>query len=495
MYTKKNVFAFLAFLVPLLLRGTPELLMGSYIVGFDNMAHYVPTSLLWLNGGVSLGGFIATAPLFYSIVVSMVLSGGPLLLVLKVVPSLLAGFLGLAVYGFAKLGLGWSPLKSVVAALIGTVYFVALRISWDLLREQLALIFLFVVLTVLAMNKTRGFSWKRYLALSLAMVAVILSNQLVAVVMFAIVSFSVIYQIIRKKRETLRLVFFSLPAALVFLAVFFLSPSVSEYRLIFGFNKAGDGWLELFGYSSYPAMLASEVGFFFYCFLPLLPFVVLSARRFGNFEMRSWVLFIFLVSLIPLASPSNLRWVMMLIYPFTFYVTDALSRLRQVQWKLYKVTLLRIGVIYLVVAVGVLSLGLALQPPEQPFEYFDSTKLNGFVYQIPTSLLQNTVSIADCPDVTPSIEWFNDNANASAVLLTHRAFYGWALTSLEADRVFLYEYDAPEDAAVAAVNEGHRQVYLVWWVDGRGWYGVPSVPSVFHEVYSRGEIAIYSYVP
>ena len=92
MYPKKFLFVFLAFLVPLLFRVIPELLMGSYIVGFDNMAHYVPTSMFWLNGNISLSGFIATAPLFYSIVIGMVWAGGPLLLVLKIVPSLLAGF-------------------------------------------------------------------------------------------------------------------------------------------------------------------------------------------------------------------------------------------------------------------------------------------------------------------------------------------------------------------------------------------------------------------
>jgi hypothetical protein len=223
-YPKKFLFVFLAFLVPLLFRAIPELLMGSYIVGFDNMAHYVPTSMFWLNGNISLSGFIATAPLFYSIVIGMVWAGGPLLLVLKIVPALLAGFLGVAVYGFSRLGLVWSPRKSVVTALIGTVYFVALRISWDLLREQLALIFLFVVLTLLALSKSRSFSWKRYIAFSIAMLAVILSNQLVAVVMLGIVGFSVIYQIIRrKKHEALQLIVFSLPAVVLFLMIFFLS--------------------------------------------------------------------------------------------------------------------------------------------------------------------------------------------------------------------------------------------------------------------------------
>ncbi len=496
MYPKKFLFVFLAFLVPLLFRAIPELLMGSYIVGFDNMAHYVPTSMFWLNGNISLSGFIATAPLFYSIVIGMVWAGGPLLLVLKIVPSLLAGFLGVAVYGFSRLGLGWSPRKSVVTALIGTVYFVAIRISWDLLREQLALIFLFVVLTLLALSKSRSFSWKRYIAFSIAMLAVILSNQLVAVVMLGIVGFSVIYQVIRrKKHEALQLIVFSLPAVVLFLMVFFLSPVVSDYRLIFGFDIAGDGWLELFGYLSYPEMIASEVGFFFYCFLPLLPLVALSVRRFRNFEIQSWILFILLISLIPLASPSNLRWVMMLVYPLAFYVADALSRIKNVSWKRYKMTLLHFVIVYLVFAVGLLSLGLALQPPEQPFGYFDPTKWNSFVYQIPTSLLQNTVSITDCPDVPSAIGWFKQNAETGAILLTHRAFYGWALTVLNADQIIQYEYNDPVETAISASAAGHSQIYMVWWVEGQGWYGVQDVSPVFHEVYRSGRIAIYSYLP
>ena len=57
---------------------------------------------------------------------------------LKVLPSVLLGFLGLAMYGYARRGLGWSPKKSIVPALVGTLYFVALRVSWDAFREELA---------------------------------------------------------------------------------------------------------------------------------------------------------------------------------------------------------------------------------------------------------------------------------------------------------------------------------------------------------------------
>ena len=60
----KYAFPFFAFTIPLLLRVIPEVLMGPYVVGFDTMGHYVPTTLLWLRGDVSFLSFIGTAPCF-----------------------------------------------------------------------------------------------------------------------------------------------------------------------------------------------------------------------------------------------------------------------------------------------------------------------------------------------------------------------------------------------------------------------------------------------
>ena len=39
-------------MIPLLVRFIPEVLMGPYLVGFDTVAHYVPTTLHWLDGNV-----------------------------------------------------------------------------------------------------------------------------------------------------------------------------------------------------------------------------------------------------------------------------------------------------------------------------------------------------------------------------------------------------------------------------------------------------------
>jgi hypothetical protein len=490
---KKFVFPFFAFIVPMLLRAVPEVLMAPYVVGFDTMGHYVPTTLLWLRGDVTFFSFIGTAPLFYTIITSLVSFGGSLIMVLKAVSVAFEGFLGLSIYGYAQKGLCWSPKKSIATALLGTLYFVALRVSMDSLRNMLGLVFFFVVLTLFSIGERYGYSRKLYALLSLSMVAVVLSHQLVTLIMLGVFAFSIGYKLFRKEQaKSIRLILTVLPAAVLFLAVLFLFTSVSEFRLIFGFSSAGDGWLALFGFSSYPAMLLSEAGFFFYCFLPLLPFITFGIWRLNNFQIRSWIIISLVLLLIPLASPSNLRWVLMLTYPLAFCAIETLSRIKSISWKRFGFTLRRFGIIYLVLLVSVVSLGFMVMPSEQPFPYF-AQPVNGYVYQIPTSMLQNTVSKIDCPDTVNALQWFKNNVDNSAVLLTHRAFYGWAMLTINSSQIVLYEYDNPANAANTVTQEENGKIYLIWWINGKGWYGQPTVPSAFEEVYHSGKIAIYSY--
>lgn len=197
MNPKKILFPLLAFIIPMLVRFIPEIIMGPYLVGFDNLAHYVPTTMLWLQGHVSLWSFVATAPLLYTVTAGLTLASGSVTIVLKILPSVLLGLLGLSMYLYARRGLSWSPLKSLVPAIIGTLYFVALRISWDALREEIALIFFFVALTAMAATSNKKFSWKSYILLSVALAAVVLSNQVVAVLVLGVVLFTVIYKLLQ----------------------------------------------------------------------------------------------------------------------------------------------------------------------------------------------------------------------------------------------------------------------------------------------------------
>ena len=109
-----QVFPFLAFFIPLLVRVIPEILVGPFVVGFDTLGYYVPNTLLWLRQGVSFWNFIAVAPFFYVILMSVTSVGVSIVLSLKVLSPLLLGFLGIAVYFYAEKALLWSPRKSLL---------------------------------------------------------------------------------------------------------------------------------------------------------------------------------------------------------------------------------------------------------------------------------------------------------------------------------------------------------------------------------------------
>jgi hypothetical protein len=492
---KKLIIPFLAFLIPLLARCIPELLMGPYLVGFDTMAHYVPTTLLWLQGDVSLGSFFGTAPLLFTLTTTLTALSGSVFVALKVLPPILLGLLGLSIYTYAHHGISWSQRKSLFVAMLGALYFVALRISWDALREELAITCLFFTLTAVALMLAGKIQKRNYIFLSLAFIAVILANQVVAVLGMGIMLFSAIYLLLKNNRAiALRIIAFSLPAVSIFIAVFFLSPSIPEYRLIFGFPNTSDGWVAIFGYSSYPDMLASTAVFYIYCFALLLPLALLSVRSFKNFQMRIWVIIILLAAFVPIVSPSGLRIAMLLTYPLAFYAAEGLSRLKTIRWKRYRKHLFNASLVYLVAVTSVLGLGFMALSAATPFPYF-SGAVNMHLNQIPSSMLQNTVAIYDCLDVENAVVWLNDNLNGNDALLAHRAFYGWALAGLDEKQVILYEYDNPADAAASNSTAGYSHLYLIWWTDGKGWYNLPSVPSVFSKVYQSGDIAVYIYNP
>ncbi len=489
LYQKQYLTPILVFLIPLAIRSIPELLMGPYIVGFDTMAFYVPNTLAWLHGGFNIWQYLAVAPLFYVILMSIVASGVPIIIALKVISPVLLGFLGLSIYGYAKKGLGWSVAKSAFVSFLGALYFVALRASWDQLREELGLVFLFVVLTLLINRKEK--SWKYYGLLSILTVIVVLSHQLVSVIMLGIILFTVMHGLIRKNFfNSIALTLSCLPSALFFILVYLpdVAPAgFQDYTLSAGSPLAT--WL---GFESYQSMLLIEGGFFLYCFLPLLPVVLLCFKRSIHFQVRVWLMLSFILLLIPFAFVSPYRWILLLTYPLAFLATDSLTWLSTIKWKRSLFTLKRFAILYLIVSTAVLSFGYILATPQQPFGYFNPQQMNYYSYQIPTSMLQNTISVTDCQDTCNALQWFNANINSSALMLTHSVFYSWALLTIHGHQIRDYGFDDPVQVAALA-SQGGNSVYLIWWVSGQGWYNETSLPSAFQEVYRSGKIAIYSY--
>lgn len=488
--SKTKLFPVLSFLLPLVLRVIPEVLMSPYLVGFDPMGYYTPAIISWLNGTANPWNYITAAPMFYAITIPLVSLGVPITAVLKVLPPLLHGFLGLSMYFYAKNGLSWSNVKSATAALLSTTYFVAMRISWDLLRNELALVFFFVVLTMLSNNQEKPRGVKHYLLLSLAMLCVALTHQLVSVIMLGVVAMTVAHKLLKKDHKTATYMFLSSLSAGIFTVFVFFT--ITEGMPIIDFSSS-TAW-PLSPFQSYSNMLISTSGFFLYCFIPIMPLVILGLRNNRNLQLKSWIILSFALVLVPISILSNFRWVLMLTYPLTLATVDALSKLKSYSWKHWGLTLRRFALIYLVASTALVTLPFVFVAPEtSTSSYTKLGGLNDYINQIPSSMLQNTVSISDCQDTAKAIRWFEENTNKEALLLTHRAFYGWALLELDSQRIVFYDFGNATQAANSTVQEFGvgKQIYLIWWINGKGWYGRPNVASSFSEVYSTGDIAIY----
>jgi hypothetical protein len=464
--------------VPFVVRLLPELLMGSYVTGFDTVGYYVPVMAGWVKGGVGLLRVVSYAPLFYSLLDALLSTGVPLAVALKALPPALHGFLGFAIYFYAKKGLQWSSGKSLFVSCLATLYFVSLRVSWDMLRSELSLIFLFGFLAFLQ-GDWKEKPWKCYALFLPTTVFVVLSHQLASVIMFAIVSVTVLQSLLKKEYAAARdLVLSALPSAVLFCLVVYAGFAVfSESSVV-----ASAGWLSLFGFSSYAGTFIDALGFLVFCYLPLSLFVLFGVKGLKNLELRVWLswclvgVFLGTVGLSGLI-PLSYRWTLLMVFPLAFFAVEGFGRLRFHH--------LRIA---LSGALIFLSLGFVLLPTDMAFPYFGL-----FPNYVPSSMLQNTVALSDCSDVVKALTWANGRLGSDGVLLAHDAFYGWSLLYLNCNRIVCYGYANPQIAAREMFANGNHRLFLVWWVAGEGWHGMPSLASCFVEIFRSGEIAVYEY--
>jgi hypothetical protein len=483
------VFPLLTFAIPLVVRAIPELLMGRFLVGFDTIGYYAPNTLVYLGSGVDFWSLMASAPFLYGILMVVTGAGASIVVVLKILGPLILALLGTTVYYYSIKALSWSPIQSLVAALLSTLYFVALRISWDMLRSELALVFMFIALILL---QKKEFNFRNGLLLSITMVLVVLTQQLFAVVLFAIVIVTLVVMLIRKSiARFLRVLVFVFPSTVVFLIIVYLTYFVFS-QPIAGYSTEFAGGFQSLLLSSHLSFVADTLGFVVYCYLPLVPFLIFGFRKFrGNVQLNVWIGWLFVPLFLAVISPYNLviggvlpfRWVLLLTYPLTFYAVDGIF---SIKWNWYKIGY-KVAVASI---IAFLSVSFLILPNSDALSYF-----NEYTSYIPKSMLQNTLQLSDCQDALNALEWSKTNLPSNGYLLVHQAFYGWAALTLGVDKLVPYEFGDPAMAAVTFSNSSMHPLYLVWWVNGTGWYGQPNVSSVFSEMYQSGNIAIFAYSP
>jgi len=454
----------LFFVVGLILRGVPELLVSWYPVGYETVTYYAPAMLGFAGKGLGdvFVGFFRAGPLFYVLMwLAANVSGAHPFLILKVVGPVLYGVLCVSFFVFLRRGLGLGWRLAFLASLLLVFQVAALRESWDRFRTVLGLVFVFGGLTALR-SESRG----KWGLLAVFGVLAALSREYVAVVLFV----SVLGYAVLEKRDRVWSLLALVPGFAVFgIMVFPVLPGL--WAGVVGLEFAVRGYLWV---------VQDAFVIFLVCYLVLLPFVLSGLRRdwlLGSMSVWLLVAGFSVVAGSFLSVPGYQRWLMLLVFPFCVYAV----------WGFERLGLFSGRRVWVLVAVFSLVVLVGLGYSSGSFSYVGHVP-NSYVA---VGLKGSSISWDQVDDVRAVLGWLDEHAVVDSAVLVEERFYGWTLLYLEraGEDVAVIAYaagSAPSVALEQAGRDGFSRVYLVWF-SGRSVDG-------FAAVFSWRAVSVFEFV-
>jgi hypothetical protein len=491
------------FLSGFLVRLVPELLAGAAPIGFDTVyyASVMKSGVVWAHWSSFftstwlLNAF--TVPLYSVTVVD------PFLL-LKVVAPALYGLNVAGVYWVGRKMLGWDVKLCLLAAGLFAFQLAALRISWDLLRNTLGMaLLLFALPFVGKIVSKRDFAVFASLAL-----LTVFAHEYAGVVLIAVVLGVAAWRFARRRfsrAEGLTVLAF-LPALSVFSVGMFLrffpvnygatttalttgEASVGRFKFFANYLATNDG---VFSYGGYTDLLVYVVVLFAFLYLSYL-FLVWRGY-FRNGVLNVWTGLLLIGSFGCLVWPFFAldfwsRWMFMLVYPFTFYAVNGVSKLfrssdgvkHRFGWFSGKAVYGALGV---TVLLGSVYLATPLLMNTGQTGVFALPYVSAHFCSAPA------VPYQDVEGVSEAVVWLDDNMGDNSCLLVNHVFTHWERLYLDDSRVTVQFWSDAGLALDDALSRGFGSVYLVWWNTDIGWYDV-SVPQGFVALRDFGRISVY----
>jgi hypothetical protein len=480
-WLRRSRFGLAALLIPIAIRAVPEIIVGPYPVGWDTIAFYVPNTLDWAGGKVSSLQMLGTAPLMYIISVPLysISHINPVWL-FKAMGPVLYGSMIFALFRYLRLGLGWSPPQALGGGLFTSLYFVTLRISWDLYRNMLGLTFILFALVFLPDVRGRRSGCLLGLSIFLAVAA----DQLTAVVALFLVGSRALAELRKgNKTQFIDLILSATPAIVLLFSIVYTDLNVLGVGLLQPQSPLPDS-----------DVLINSVGFLGFAYLPLIPLIALGFRRVRNLEITSWGFFCVaaaLMALLPFVGLNvvSYRWTLLASIPLCVLGAAGLVRVESVRLRIGSLRWLQKLILPLFSITIVLSATLYIcLPAQQALSYYTA-----FPGLLPTSMLQDTVPLSDMGHLKTLLNWVEANTGPQTALITHQAIYGWARAYTPSEPTVNYQYSGPLEGVQMARRLGYSSILMIWWVNGMGWHGQPTVPAGFVPVASAGNLVVYAY--
>lgn len=476
---------FLSFVVGFAVRIVPEVLSFPYPIGFDQ-AFYVwriKSCVVWHHWSN-----VFSTWLLYALLIPFCDGAflDPLVLV-KLTAALLFGFNACGIYYFSTKALGWTSEKGLLAGVFFSLQIAALAFSSNFYRNMLGL---GILLFALPSMKDNFRNLRGLLAFTLLSVLVVFGHEHSFVILFCVFLGFLTHRFLKgKEMRPLRHWMAIFPALALFLISFYcyvfpvreitknviaVSEPAGNYEGILFFLK---NYLAVYETAQYGLVYLDLVAQIFsllaFLYIATLPLVV--AGFFRDNILDSWTVMLLIGSFGALVMPFFAldlwwRWMLMLVYPFTFYAVNGITKILRSSRGAVGSTFRRVKWVRLILIIP-FCLGLVFMDP----------------------VMQGTaVPLRDVDDTIEAMRWLDSEMEDDSALLVHVAFVFLTRAYLD-DRYNRISFkDDIKGAMNLALDRGFNDIYFIWWTENNGRYGV-TVPEDLISVFKSGRISAFKY--
>ncbi|WNZ29532.1 MAG: hypothetical protein IAX21_01280 [Candidatus Bathyarchaeota archaeon] len=500
----------LAFIVGFIVRLIPELLSFPHPIGWDTI-YYASR----MNSGVvfTYGSDIFGSWIIYGILVSLhnVTQLQPFML-LKIVAPLLYGGTCAGMFFVAWKRFSWSSKKSLLVSVLFAFQLAALAVSWQFYRNVFGVMVMLFALPFLKDD----ISWKETSILSVLALFTVWGHELAILSLFFVVFGMLVFNVYKKRKVPYKLLLAMVPALVLFLGNFVLispfavpiSPNLVRIDDSVWAHPGGVFFLTDYlsvnttieSYGSYFDLFFDVGSLFVLLYALLLPLI--GVGYFKDKALNFWSLILLIGGLGCLVVPFAAlflwaRWMLLLIYPFSFFAANGLAKLsKNVSWvnvsrffSWFKINKnVGAGLALISIMVGALFMCWPLVDGKYGIIGWGGT----FKY-VPSTMQSSSVPLQDTQGVIDAYTWLNTNMDEDSSLLVHDVFDMWTMLYLDENyQAFLFDHDL-ENAAEYAFNEGYSSNYFVWWNQDISWYNL-RVQDSWVSVYDSGRISVYQII-
>jgi hypothetical protein len=441
--SEKKMAVVVVFVICITLRTIPELAAYPHPIGYDVVNYYIPKVL---NLQEQWGTLAKQFPLYIILLYSARMATGlPPSTVVTSVAVLLAGAFGVALFYLGRTLFKLQVRQSVFLAIFAVLQMAVLRTFWDLHRDVLALTTMFFVFSLLKGEGNKG--WKM-LSVTLVLTSItVAADRMVGALLCVSLGANLI--ITKNKCQALPTIL----AWTLFSVLIVTSYQPSYQGTSSTVNRDPD--------NSTPNFYNRENLVVFFLVVNCLLFVpgIVGIRRTQNSLLKIPLIATLAGSLSWLVFPENSllvadRWIILNGIFFSIFAGYGfLYILKKLKPKLYAMSALLI-----IIGFGVIGMGYALMPNDNPFILYGATR-SFTTYFAPATMQFNSLDTKDTDNLLKTIVEINEKTEYDAVIVGQPHWRGFMELYLKAGRTYHFSND-PSALALALAQQGYH-VYLM----------------------------------